>query len=193
MLELVTNFNTLAAQILISRKEKVSLPSQPWGAPDRLREVVVETLRRVKEQVPLIQRKMQLYLSNRETEFILFRPVRSNILSAFVTLLSTLRAQYTFDDQTIIGCPSQEQLAATLASVMVVHVSGTSVLSRQSSVGGSRQTSQSPELVANRKISINKTVKFSPTLDEAGEKDITNGVEVEQTNGSDQLNGNSIG
>lgn len=195
MLELVTNFNTLAAQILISRKEKVSLPSQPWGAPDRLREVVVETLRRVKEQVPLIQRKMQLYLSNRETEFILFRPVRSNILSAFVTLLSTLRAQYSLDQQTVVGCPSQEQLAATLASVMVVHVGGS--LSRHSSVSVSvsRQISASPEPVRKESVS-GKSVKFSP--DTSGEdlgnenKENISGNAENSANPTEHVNGNGV-
>ena len=82
---------------------------------------------------------MQLYLANSETEFILFRPVikrvhyvnifiyfrsqvRSNILTVFVSLVSTLRVEYSLDQQTIIGCPTQEQLAAILASVMLVQV-----------------------------------------------------------------------
>ena len=121
---------------------------------------MTETIRRVKASVPAIQRKMQLYLANRETEFILFRPIRcsschqmqssrrekdmvggayycrSDILTAFVTLLSVLRAEYTLEEQVLkafcslthvhnqgmVGCPSQEQLAAILASVMVVTV-----------------------------------------------------------------------
>ena len=78
--------------------------------------MVTETIRRVKASVPAIQRKMQLYLANRETEFILFRPIRcpfqvflyvikltfffrSDILTAFVTLLSVLRAEYTLEEQ----------------------------------------------------------------------------------------------
>ena len=40
----------------------------------------------------------------------------------FVSLLSTLRSEYSPDQQTIIGCPTQEQLAAILASVMHVQV-----------------------------------------------------------------------
>ena len=48
--------------------------------------------------------------------------VRSNILTVFVSLVSTLRAEYSTDQQTIIGCPTQEQLAAILASVMHVQV-----------------------------------------------------------------------
>ena len=90
------------------------------GDTNTTKDYVAETVRKIKQMVPLIQRKM--YLANRETEFILFRLVRSNILSAFVNLLATLRAEYSFDDQTIIWCSKQEQLAALLASIMVVHV-----------------------------------------------------------------------
>merc|ERR1719192_1150564 len=89
--------------------------------------------------VPAIQRKMQLYLANRETEFILFRPIRSDILTAFVTLLSVLRAEYSLEEQGMVGCPSQEQLAAILASVMVVTV-GRSIRGSLS-----REVSMSPE------------------------------------------------
>ena len=96
-------------------------------------------------QVPAIQRKMQLYLANSETEFILFRPVRSNILTSFVSLVSVLRAEYSREQQTIIGCPTQEQLAALLASVMLGHTSRTS-----RPVLTSRQVSESPEMVKVR-------------------------------------------
>ena len=86
--------------------------------------------------------------------------VRSNILSSFVNLLATLRAEYSFDDQTIIGCPTQEQLAALLASVMVVHVSSRSRLVNSSS----REVSESPEIVT-RKMS-SKSVKFQESTEE---------------------------
>ena len=43
-------------------------------------------------------------------------------MTVFVSLVSTLRAEYSPDRQTIIGCPTQEQLAAILASVMHVQV-----------------------------------------------------------------------
>ena len=71
-----------------------------------------------------------------------------------------MRAEYSFDDQTIIGCPTQEQLAALLASVMVVHVS---IRSRAIN-SSSREVSESPELVA-RKMST-KSVKFQESTDE---------------------------
>ena len=47
-----------------------------WNDKYVFQGVVTETIRRVKASVPAIQRKMQLYLANRETEFILFRPIR---------------------------------------------------------------------------------------------------------------------
>ena len=37
--------------------------------------------------------------------------MRSNILAGFSSLLSTLQAEYTTEQQTIVACPSQEQLA----------------------------------------------------------------------------------
>ena len=77
-----------------------------------------------------------------------------------MNLLATLRAEYSFDDQTIIGCPTQEQLAALLASVMVVHVSSRSRVINSSS----REVSESPELVT-RKMST-KSVKFQESTEE---------------------------
>ena len=107
-------------------------------------------------QVPAIQRKMQLYLANSETEFILFRPVRSNILTCFVSLVSVLRAEYSREQQTIIGCPTQEQLAAVLASVMLAQ---TSRYSRPTM--SSRQVSESPEMVKVREEAGDDSMRTS--------------------------------
>jgi len=173
------------------------LSTQPWGDTNTTKGYVAETVRKIKQMVPLVQRKMQLYLANRETEFILFRPVRSNILSAFVNLLATLRAEYSFDDQTIIGCPTQEQLAALLACVMVVHVSNRGRTINSSS----REVSESPELVA-RKMST-KSVKFQESTEEtesnsdtieAGSvfSDATSNGDVKESEALSLSNGNSI-
>ena len=74
---------------------------------------------------------MQLYLCNKETEFILFRPIRvskrkanerilshevalsqfqNSVMSAFIAFLQTVRADFTADEQIIIACPTQEQV-----------------------------------------------------------------------------------
>merc|ERR1719464_798211 len=145
MLRSVQEINGKVATFQAMRADKqAKLSSQPWADTNILTTSVTETVKLIKQNVPNVQRKMQLYLANSETEFILFRPVRSNILTVFVSLVSTLRAEYSPDQQTIIGCPTQEQLAAILASVMLVQVTR-SAGSRQSlsSNNCSRQVSLS--------------------------------------------------
>ena len=86
----MTTFNTLRGE------KKAKLSSQPWADTNILTSAVSETVRLIKQnvsvmmkffrslnsntslafQVPNVQRKMQLYLANSETEFILFRPVQ---------------------------------------------------------------------------------------------------------------------
>jgi len=161
ILSLVQSFQNKVTSFLSLRGDKpVKLSTQPWADTNTTKNCVTETVRRIKQLVPSVQRKMQLYLANRETEFILFRPVRSNILSMFVNLLATLRSEYSFDDQTIIGCPTQEQVAALLASVMVVHVANKTREAKSSS----REVSESPEL-PSRKLST-KSVKFQESTED---------------------------
>jgi len=174
ILSSIMNLNSRVNTFLTMRGDKsAKLSTQPWADTNTTKGCVADTVRKIKQMVPLVQRKMQLYLANRETEFILFRPVRSNILSSFVNLLATLRAEYSFDDQTIIGCPTQEQLAALLASVMVVHVSSRSRLINSSS----REVSESPEIVT-RKMST-KSVKFQESTDET---ESSNGNKIDAVN-----------
>ncbi|KAF4529520.1 hypothetical protein B566_EDAN015178 [Ephemera danica] len=97
------------------------LSKQPWAAADAVAEVVNDTQKRIKSQLPAFQRSMQLYLANRETEFILFRPIKNNVVGCFVQLQQTLSSGgYTADELLVIGCPTPEQvsvlLSATLAS-----------------------------------------------------------------------------
>ena len=94
MLGPVTAFNTKVVTFNSLRGEKkAKLSSQPWADTNILTTCVAETVRLIKQnvrntivasgdtkfviQVPSVQRKMQIYLANSETEFILFRPVRS--------------------------------------------------------------------------------------------------------------------
>lgn len=64
---------------------------------------------------------MQLYLANKDTEFILFRPIRNNVLGAFVKLEQILMSNcYTKDDLTICGCPSADQVSVLLSNASLV-------------------------------------------------------------------------
>lgn len=96
----VTTFNTLRGE------KKAKLSSQPWADTNILTSAVSETVRLIKQnvsililtynetfykcviQVPNVQRKMQLYLANSETEFILFRPVQYRYILSRVFMSS---------------------------------------------------------------------------------------------------------
>ena len=44
--------------------------------PATLNQKVNEAMKHMKKVVPLVQEKMSLYLANKETEFILYKPIR---------------------------------------------------------------------------------------------------------------------
>ncbi len=46
-------------------------------------------------------------LFNHRVPFLLCRPIRSNVMNTFLALLSTLRSDYSIDQQTVVACPSQ--------------------------------------------------------------------------------------
>lgn len=52
------------------------LRQSAWASPQQTSSVIQETQRLIKSRLPSLQRSMQLYLSNRDTEFIIFRPIR---------------------------------------------------------------------------------------------------------------------
>lgn len=57
-------------------KINYALRQSPWASPQQISSVIQETQRLIKTKLPILQRSMQLYLSNRDTEFIIFRPIR---------------------------------------------------------------------------------------------------------------------
>jgi len=61
-----------------------TLHIQGWASAEHISEIVAATLKRIKAHLPALQRSLQLYLANRETEFILFRPIK---VLLFFTLL----------------------------------------------------------------------------------------------------------
>uniref|UniRef100_A0A8D8ZX47 Conserved oligomeric Golgi complex subunit 3 n=1 Tax=Cacopsylla melanoneura TaxID=428564 RepID=A0A8D8ZX47_9HEMI len=82
--------------------------------------IVQETLRKIKEHLPGLQRKMALYLVNPDTQFILYRPVKNNIIGLFASLHAYISSHYSVEDLLIIGCPTSEQVSILLSSVSLV-------------------------------------------------------------------------
>jgi len=55
---------------------QVELRKQPFAAPEKVQEVMAETYRNLKNRKATIQTSMALYLANKDTEYILFKPIK---------------------------------------------------------------------------------------------------------------------
>ncbi|XP_013188759.2 conserved oligomeric Golgi complex subunit 3 [Amyelois transitella] len=97
------------------------LKSQPWASPEEIAVVVKEAQRRIKAQLAPLQRSMQLYLANKETEFILFRPIRNNVVGFFVQMEQMLNnADFSYEDRLIVACPTPEQVSVFISSASLI-------------------------------------------------------------------------
>uniref|UniRef100_A0A671PV61 Conserved oligomeric Golgi complex subunit 3 n=1 Tax=Sinocyclocheilus anshuiensis TaxID=1608454 RepID=A0A671PV61_9TELE len=83
---------------------------QPWAQPAKINDIVMATYRILKNKLPSTLQSMSLYLANKDTEFILFKPVRNNIQQVFQRLHALLQEEYSGEDLQIIACPSMEQV-----------------------------------------------------------------------------------
>ncbi|XP_059054859.1 conserved oligomeric Golgi complex subunit 3 isoform X2 [Achroia grisella] len=97
------------------------LKSQPWATPEETATVVKEAQKRIKTHLAPLQRSMQLYLANKETECILFRPIRNNVVGYFVQIEQTLtNAGYSYEDTLIVACPTHEQVSVFISSASLI-------------------------------------------------------------------------
>ncbi|XP_028166601.1 conserved oligomeric Golgi complex subunit 3 isoform X2 [Ostrinia furnacalis] len=97
------------------------LKSQPWATPEETAVCVKEAQKRIKAHLAPLQRSMQLYLANKETEFILFRPIRNNVVGYFVQIEQLLQsAGYSYEDLLIVACPTPEQVSVFISSASLV-------------------------------------------------------------------------
>ncbi|XP_064615702.1 conserved oligomeric Golgi complex subunit 3-like [Liolophura sinensis] len=114
------NFLTRADVIVTVKKvegtRQLSLSRQPFAAPEKVQDVVAETYKIIKTKVPVIKRSMALYLANRDTESILFKPIKGHLLQTFQQMGQLLQENYSEEDRQIVGCPTPEQMNLLLAS-----------------------------------------------------------------------------
>ena len=70
--------------ILEMKKEeagaKVSLRQQPFASPENLQNVVAQSWKTLKANKSKVQESMALYLANKDTEYILLKPVKVRYL-----------------------------------------------------------------------------------------------------------------
>ncbi|MGH0133947.1 UNVERIFIED_CONTAM: hypothetical protein FKN15_038118 [Acipenser sinensis] len=65
---------------------KYNLSQQPWAQPAKINDIVATTYKTLKTKLPATLQSMSLYLANKDTEFILFKPVRVRTTEPGVTL-----------------------------------------------------------------------------------------------------------
>lgn len=104
------------AKMSVTIDNKNTMKQQPFGEAQEIAAVVSEALRLIKFKLPNIQQSLQLYLANRETECILFRPIKNNIVAAFTHLSQLLSTNYTSEELLLIACPLPEQVSIMLSS-----------------------------------------------------------------------------
>ncbi|XP_063617041.1 conserved oligomeric Golgi complex subunit 3 [Cydia splendana] len=95
--------------------------TQPWASPEEMAVVVKEAQRLIKAHLASLQRSMQLYLANKETEFILFRPIRNNVVGYFVQIEQLLtNGGYSYEDALLVACPTHEQISVFISSASLI-------------------------------------------------------------------------
>lgn len=89
ILTFIENAQNLLTQVTQTGNGMI-LRQTPWAAPQQISSLIQESQRNIKVKLAAVQRAMQLYLSNKDTEFILFRPirVRLHLANSSFTLLN---------------------------------------------------------------------------------------------------------
>eukprot|EP01135_Chromosphaera_perkinsii_P009997 Nk52_evm32s1992 gene=Nk52_evmTU32s1992 len=89
-----------------------SLAEEEFANPNSIKEVVSATYRLLTTDLKEMMSLMSLYLSNKDTEYILFKPIKNNILGMYNKLWVILnKPEFTDEDRQIIGCQTVEQIS----------------------------------------------------------------------------------
>ena len=57
----------------------INFKDQKFARPQVVADIISQAQMQIKAKIPDIQKAMKLYLGNKETEFILFKPIKVNI------------------------------------------------------------------------------------------------------------------
>ncbi|CAD7082047.1 unnamed protein product [Hermetia illucens] len=102
-------------------KSTFALRQCPWASPQQINVLTRKSQRIIKNDLSALQRSMKLYLSNKDTEFVIFRLIRNNIINAFIKLEQLLTTNgYSAEDMLIVDCPSAEQISVLISSANIL-------------------------------------------------------------------------
>ncbi|XP_036153050.1 conserved oligomeric Golgi complex subunit 3 isoform X2 [Myotis myotis] len=118
---------------------KYTLSQQPWAQPAKVSDLVASVYKTIKAKLPLTLRSMSLYLSNKDTEFILFKPVRNNVQQVFQKLHVLLKEEFSPEDIHIIACPTMEQPRPPANQSDYMQINPTKMAASSHGAGASRR------------------------------------------------------
>eukprot|EP00123_Amoebidium_parasiticum_P014036 comp22291_c1_seq1/m.33053 comp22291_c1_seq1/g.33053 ORF comp22291_c1_seq1/g.33053 comp22291_c1_seq1/m.33053 type:complete len:828 (-) comp22291_c1_seq1:66-2549(-) len=96
-----------------------NLSAQQWARPETVRDLGSEALRQLKTEHPKLLASMALYLRNRETEFILFKPIKGQVMEMWRQLHRVSTDNYSEEEQLIMAIAPTEQLSLIMAAPSV--------------------------------------------------------------------------
>ncbi|XP_046853016.1 conserved oligomeric Golgi complex subunit 3-like [Xenia sp. Carnegie-2017] len=91
------------------------LKHQHFAKPENVRRLVSESYMLLKSKIPSTLQIMSLYLANKDTEYILFKPVKGNVLENYKRLNELIVNTYNEENQQIIGSPTTQQISLLLS------------------------------------------------------------------------------
>ncbi|XP_076804078.1 conserved oligomeric Golgi complex subunit 3-like [Clavelina lepadiformis] len=116
----LNEFLTKAARFINMSKDDGGkapfLRQQQFGTPEILHGIVSQVYRDLKLYIKKVTESMALYLANKETENILFKPIKVNVQNIFQQLHMLLLDNYTEEDQAIVAAPSSDQVGLLMST-----------------------------------------------------------------------------
>jgi len=90
------------------------LREQAFASPAKLAEMVEKVNEALSQQLPKSIAKMQLYLANSNTQAILFKPVKSNIVEAHGQVAQLLQTEYSPEEAAAVALMQPAELSTLL-------------------------------------------------------------------------------
>eukprot|EP00047_Mylnosiga_fluctuans_P015368 m.45508 g.45508 ORF g.45508 m.45508 type:complete len:750 (-) comp5887_c0_seq1:1435-3684(-) len=95
---------------------KQKLSEQPFARPERLRDVLKDSDALLHGQLKIALANIATYLGNKDTERILFRPIKAAMLETYAKFAALVAAAYNPDERAIIACPTMDQVALAISA-----------------------------------------------------------------------------
>ena len=84
----------------------------------QISELVLDVNRTIRSKLPKLQRNLHLYLANRDTEYILLKPIRINVANSFAKLNNMISLHYSAEEALIASCPNVDEVNITINALL---------------------------------------------------------------------------